>query len=243
MARQQVGAVGFQHQPVGGNLADQLAQVVAAALVADPAGQADMQVEVQVAIERRALAGEAVYDCLRNIVTPGLEDLQHAAAGIALVDEQRQAALHGQAQLGLEGMLLFGGGGEIAVEVEAAFAHRDHLGLTVQLAHVGLQGAVPLAGIVGVHAGGSVQAGRAAKVATGQLDRLDGVLAVGAGENQLAHIGRPGTPQHGVEVVAEARMSEVGADIHQRSGADPLQRLGQNVVEGVGWLGHARLPW
>ena len=48
VARQQVRRVGLDQQPVERDLAHQFAQVLAAALVADPAGDADRQAEVEV---------------------------------------------------------------------------------------------------------------------------------------------------------------------------------------------------
>jgi uncharacterized Tic20 family protein len=46
-ARQQIGRVGLDHQPIGGDVLHQLAQVRAAPLVAQPAGDADVPVAIQ----------------------------------------------------------------------------------------------------------------------------------------------------------------------------------------------------
>ncbi len=52
-ARQQVGRVGFDHQPSAGMQLHQRQQVQAAPLVADPAGDADGQVQRQVVVQFR----------------------------------------------------------------------------------------------------------------------------------------------------------------------------------------------
>jgi hypothetical protein len=48
VARQQVRAVRFEQQPLGGNRADDFAQVQSAPLVRDPAGDANVESEVEV---------------------------------------------------------------------------------------------------------------------------------------------------------------------------------------------------
>src|SRR5688572_5453918 len=60
ISRREVGRVGLQQQPLARDLAHQLEQVRAAALVADPAGDADVQAEVEISLQLLALAGEAV---------------------------------------------------------------------------------------------------------------------------------------------------------------------------------------
>ncbi|MCY1183180.1 hypothetical protein D9M73_237840 [compost metagenome] len=61
----------------------------APALVADPAGDADVQVHVQVAEQGLFFTGEAVHHGSRQLVAVVGENLQQALAGIALVQEHR----------------------------------------------------------------------------------------------------------------------------------------------------------
>jgi len=68
IARQQIGRIGFDHQPVGGNQLDELAQVQPATLVADPACDADMEPAIKIRDELVALASEAVHDRARNAI-------------------------------------------------------------------------------------------------------------------------------------------------------------------------------
>src|SRR6185503_2385701 len=62
IARRQVGRIGFQQQSVRGDLLDEVEQVLAAALVADPARDADVKTELHVSAQLVSLAGEAVRD-------------------------------------------------------------------------------------------------------------------------------------------------------------------------------------
>ena len=101
----------------------------ASALITQPAGQADVQVEIEIAVERLALTGETVHDGVTDIVAPVLEHLEHLATGVTFMQKQRQACLGGQRQLRFERSGLFGGGREVAIEVEATFPHRDDLWL------------------------------------------------------------------------------------------------------------------
>src|SRR5690554_7489988 len=114
-----------------------------APLVAEPAGQADMQVQVEGAVEGVALGGEAVGHGVADVVAPGAEHLPHAPTRVPLVDEERLAAGGGDLQLGLEGVLLLRRRGEVAVEVEPALAHGHHLGLALQGRHGRGELAVP----------------------------------------------------------------------------------------------------
>ncbi|MCY1464699.1 hypothetical protein D9M71_827610 [compost metagenome] len=61
----------------------------APALVADPAGNADVQVEVEVAEQRLLLPGEAVHHRGRQLVAEVAQDLQQTLAGVAFVQKNR----------------------------------------------------------------------------------------------------------------------------------------------------------
>src|SRR6266705_4332000 len=64
VARREIGRVGLDEKPVARDLAHQLEQVPAAALVADPAGDADVQAELEAGAQLVAPAGEAMGDGL-----------------------------------------------------------------------------------------------------------------------------------------------------------------------------------
>jgi hypothetical protein len=62
VARQQVGRIGFQQQTLGGNVPDQVAQMRAAPLVAEPAGDADVEIALEVVAQFFFVAGKAMHD-------------------------------------------------------------------------------------------------------------------------------------------------------------------------------------
>src|SRR6185503_6321499 len=87
IARREVGSVGLEQQPVARDLAHQLEQMLSAALVADPAGDADIQAEAEVGLQLFALAGEAVG--YRGFHLMVFEDLRESRMGIARMEKKR----------------------------------------------------------------------------------------------------------------------------------------------------------
>src|SRR3546814_10938102 len=84
----QVGGVGLDYRPCGGELRHQFSQVLAAALVAQPAGDADVPVAVKVVEQLFASAGEAVHD---DRAVPAVElahDGKEVGMRVALVQDQ-----------------------------------------------------------------------------------------------------------------------------------------------------------
>ena len=61
-----------------------------AAFVADPARDADVQIQVQITEQRLLLAGEAMHHGSRQAVAVVAQDLQKALIGVALVQEHGQ---------------------------------------------------------------------------------------------------------------------------------------------------------
>ena len=89
VARREVRRVRLEQQPVFRDLLHQLEQVLSAALVADPAGDADVQAEVEVGLQLFRCAGEAVRDRLLDFVM--FQDLAEPRVGIPLMQEKRLA--------------------------------------------------------------------------------------------------------------------------------------------------------
>jgi len=215
VARQQVGRVGLHHQSMRGDVAHEFLQVGAAALVADPAGDADVAVEVE-ALEQLALAaGEAVHHHPRQTVAQRAQDGHEIIVRVALVGEQRLAGLQCDAELALEGELLRRARRIVAEVIEARFAYRAHLGLACQRAQQGVGVGAVVAGVVRVHAGGGVQQPR---VAARERQRVLRALRAGAGDHHPGDAGLARPFEHGVQVVAEAFVGEVGADVDEEHG-------------------------
>ena len=216
-ARQQVGGVGLHHQPVRRDVLHQLAQVRAAALVAQPAGDADMPVPVEVVEQLLAGAGEAVH---HRRPGPALEVLHHrheVGVGVALVQEQRlgisgRRQVRADLQLALECLALGRAWREVAEVVQPALAHRHHFRVRVQRAHFGVAFLGVFDRVVRVHPGGGVEH---ARMRLRQPQGQRRMLAAGAGDHHPRHPGLAGAGQDRVAVAVEAFVGEVGADVDQ----------------------------
>jgi hypothetical protein len=214
-ARQQVGRVGFDHQPVRGNVLHQLAQVQAAAFVAQPAGDAHVPVLVQVIEQFLARAGEAVHDRGAELAVEVAHRRHEVGVRIALVQEHGLARVRGDLQLHLEGAPLRRARREIAEVIQAAFADRDDLGHCLQRAHLRVALGRVLGRVVRMHAGGREQF---AGMRTRQLGGHRRMRAAGTGDDHAGHAGVAGALHHRVAVVVEAVVGEVGADVDELHG-------------------------
>ena len=81
-----------------------------APFVADPAGNADMQVQIQVAIQRGLVGCEAMHHGRRQSITEVPQDAHQGIAGVALMQEYGITQLHGQLKLLFEGLDLLWAG-------------------------------------------------------------------------------------------------------------------------------------
>jgi len=90
-ARQQVGRIGFDHQTFGRDVFDKFAQMQSAALIAEPTGDPDVPVLVEVVEQFLAGAGEAVHHCRTQATVEILHHRHEVVVGVALVQEQRLA--------------------------------------------------------------------------------------------------------------------------------------------------------
>jgi hypothetical protein len=120
-ARQQIGGIGFDHQSIRRSVLHQLVQMGAAAFVAEPAGDADVPVPVQIVEQFLAGAGEAVHHSRAEAAVEVAHHRHEIRMRIALVQEQRLAHIRGELQLPLERLALRRSRGEIAVVIQPAF--------------------------------------------------------------------------------------------------------------------------
>src|SRR5688500_6059329 len=127
VARQKIRRVGSEQQAIGGYAPPELAQMQAAALVADPAGDADVEPEPQVIIELCVVAREAMRDTAREPRPVLAQDSHERRVRVALMQENGLAAIDCELELAAENALLVGMRGEVAEIVQAAFADRANL--------------------------------------------------------------------------------------------------------------------
>lgn len=213
-AWQQVGRIGFEQQPIGRDAWHQLGQVVAAALVADPAGDADVAVIGLVRVEVGGGTREAVHDDARQAGTVLTEDAGDAAMRIAIVDEHRHPQVNGEFQLLAEYRFLGGGWRKVAMEVEAGLANRDDASLSTECGEALAPTRFDTGGSMRMHAGGGAQK---VGVAVGHCQRLRRGVGIGAGDDDVPEAGLARAFQHLIDVTCECGIGEIGADVDQQA--------------------------
>src|SRR3546814_1161025 len=92
-ARQQIRRVGFQHQARIADIDDRVDQMPAAALVADPASNADVAVQREIISQRVARVGEAVHDDIAELRPVFAQHCEKVAVRIALRSEEHTSEL------------------------------------------------------------------------------------------------------------------------------------------------------
>ncbi len=208
VARREIGRIGLEQQALVRNVAHQLEQVRAAALVADPAGDADMEAEVEIGVQLVLLAGEAMRHRLAHAMVA--QDLGKARMRVARVQEEGLAQLQAELELRDEPFLLVGMRRVVAVEVEAAFADGHHPRVLRQLAQLADGRGTAIARMVRMHAGGGMEPEPA-----GDLRRQLALEHGGPGDDDARNARHPGACHDRFEVVVEARVREIGADVGQ----------------------------
>src|SRR5688572_24658858 len=108
-AGQQVGRVRLQHQPVVRDARRGRSQGSAAALVADPAGNADRQAEREAFLEHVGSLREAMQDGTARDFRVVAQHRQEVAARIPLVQKKWLVEPRGEAELEVERTALLGG--------------------------------------------------------------------------------------------------------------------------------------
>ena len=101
--RQQIRSVRFQQQAAGRNARHHGLQVAAPPLIADPARDPDRQSQFEICLEFSLTGSEAVRHSSGQYRAVLAQDTDKILVRIALMQEQRFAALNGQRQLRGEG--------------------------------------------------------------------------------------------------------------------------------------------
>ena len=153
-----------------------------------------------------------------QLIAEILENLQQALTGIALVQEHRQLQFNGQCQMLFEDFFLLRARREIAVEIQPAFTHRDHIGFLQQTAQASGAVSVPVTGRMRVNPGGGEQSLTAFIQLLAEFQRLLAPLDAGAGQHQLADPGGIGAVEYGLVFVGETWVGQVDADIDELHG-------------------------
>ena len=161
---------------------------------------------------------------------------QHAARlarGLAVVYEQGLAEAGREFHLRSKHAPLIGAAGIVAIVVEAGLADRHNEWMRRKRVERGQPAGRDRAGVVRMHAGGSVQCGRVVLrrrrplrgIADGAPDigfgaalrQCQRLVAGGhacAGDDQSLHAGRRGASEHLIAVAIEGAVGEVDADVY-----------------------------
>ena len=158
VARQQIRRVGLEHQPARRDASHHIAQVLAAALIADPARDTDVQIQFQVSVAFPLGAGEAVHHRRAKLAAVFAQDTDEALEGIAFMHEHRFARARRDLELAVEGALLIRARREIPIEIQTGLAHRDDFGPHAQFANRSAGAGVPVTRVMRVHTGRREQA-------------------------------------------------------------------------------------
>ena len=101
-----------------------------APLIADPAGDADGEVQLQTVCKLVGVASETMRNTVGQRSTELAQDAHEICMGIALMQEHRFADACCQLQLGTKSLQLCFARCEIAVVIQAAFPYGNHTRLT-----------------------------------------------------------------------------------------------------------------
>jgi uncharacterized protein len=211
--RQQVRRVRLDQHAIVGNARRELVERPAAALVADPARDADVAIEREVVLERGLRVGEAMHADFAELRAMRAQDRDEVRVRVALVQEQRLAQLDRERELRLERRALGVVRRVIAEVVEAAFAKGDKRGIGSKLADRIGESGVPVGREMRVKPGGGVEA---AAMPLRQRERLARAFRRAAGDDNRRKPCIPCALENGVAIAIEAVVREVGADVDER---------------------------
>lgn len=123
--RQQERGIGLDHQPFGRDHGHALAQRGATALISHPAGDAEVQIQLDTGLDHRLIAGKAVKDGIRERIAMLAEDGEEVSRRVALVEKDRMTVIRSQSQLSGKSRALIGARREIAVIIKPGLTHGD----------------------------------------------------------------------------------------------------------------------
>lgn len=187
---QQIGAVGFDDEPIRCNLLHEGYEMGAAALIADPPGDADVQIHVLVSLELLEIAREAMSDAADERAAVFAEDGHEVPMRIPLVQEDRLTDLRGQLELAMKCFLLHGARRKVPEIVQSAFSDGDHLLHGCELTQLHQQLLSELFGVVRMDARrGKQHVG----MRTRHFDSLAGALAARSSHDHLHYTSGHGT--------------------------------------------------
>lgn len=231
IAGQEVRSIGFDEKAVARYVAHDISQMMPAAFVANPSGNADVEPEVEIGACFVETGGETVRDAADEVCAKLAQHFDEGGVRIALMQEYRLAKLDRQLELTPEGRDLCLVGREVSEIVEPAFADGGDFRRACERAQFRELRPVELVRVVRMHTG------RATKALGGTLYELNRALRTFYGAARDDHprdTDRFGARDHFVAIVIEAVMREVDADVDDWDATrSDCIRIGQRVSKAI----------
>lgn len=215
VARQQIRSIGLEQQPIGSDLTHERQQVGATPLVADPPGDADRQVHLQVGHELLVRARKTVRDPTdqRRAVLP--QNRYKIRVCVTLVQKNRLAHARGELQLAVKCLLLHGARRKVAKVIQSAFAHRNNLWQGCELAQLRQQLLGELFRVVRMYTRSREEL---PGMSTRHFDSSTGTRPARASYHHLHYASRHGARNDGVTISIETVVRQIDTDIDQGTG-------------------------
>ena len=225
---QQVGRVGFYHYPVQGQVAYGIPEIGAPAIIAEPAGDPDIQVHVQVVTRHLRRTRKAMSDSAAQATANRTQQFHQFFVGVALVQKNRQLRISCKFKLFAKRLPLGVAWRKVPVEIQPALAYGDHLLLRQQLAQGVAAVLVKPGRVMRVNPGGRKQLTGAG---LGKFQGTNAFRHRRTRDDQPAHTGSTRLPEDLIAIPVETLMGQIGPDINQvrhvnrafivRTGYDP----------------------
>lgn len=215
IARQEVGRVGFDDQPVRWNLSHGVAQVQAASFIADPAGDADVQIEIQIGTDLIAARREAMRHATPQLRAEFSQDLDKILVSIALMQEYRFAQRDSQLKLTAERFTLRGTRRKVAEIVETAFTDRDHFRCRSQRGEFNPLLGPQIIRVMGMNPGGTT---KPLRMAAHEIDSSATTVQRTASDHHSSDASMHCALDNGVAIGIEAVVTQIQADIDEFKG-------------------------
>jgi hypothetical protein len=186
---------------------------MAAPFVANPTGDAEVQIEIEIGASLIEARREAMRDATRQLRSMLAHDPHEFLVSIALVQKDRLTDLRGELELPLERVDLCRVRGEVAEEVETAFADGNDFGLSGQRVECLQLSGIQLDRVMRMNAR---RTAHRLRMLLYQGNRAVCARKRAARNEQASHADLGGMPNDGVAVLIEAVVRQIDADVQQR---------------------------
>ena len=209
---QEIRAVSLEQQPTSRNLAHQRQKVCASTFVADPTGNPDRKVHLEIARELRLGAGKTVRHTSAQTCAVLAENRNEVLVCVPFMQKNRLADPRGQLELAMKRGALRLRRREIPKVIETAFADGHDLVQAGERLNLRKQIVGNVRCVVWVHARRCEQSSR---VRTRQGDRLLRAGTAGPRYDHLYDTGGVGALQNRVTVDVVTVVTEVDTDVYE----------------------------